>query len=162
MPDAVDHAPRLRRVLDVDRLADATQAERAQRGQLALVGPVLGLDLRHLHAGASVASASASGSGSAGGAPSIVSAETAPASSLPTRPRTALTDRPRSSATSSGLRSCCRPVIVAFTRLIGFCEPSDFDRMSCRPASSSTARTPPPAMTPVPAEAGLSSTRPEP
>ena len=30
------------------------------------------------------------------------------------------------------------------------------------PASSSTARTPPPAMTPVPGEAGLSSTRPEP
>ena len=30
------------------------------------------------------------------------------------------------------------------------------------PASSSTARTPPPAMTPVPGEAGLRSTRPEP
>ena len=30
------------------------------------------------------------------------------------------------------------------------------------PASSSTARTPPPAMTPVPGEAGLSSTRPAP
>ena len=30
------------------------------------------------------------------------------------------------------------------------------------PASSSTARTPPPAMTPVPGEAGFRNTRPEP
>ena len=34
--------------------------------------------------------------------------------------------------------------------------------MSWIPASSSTARTPPPAMTPVPGEAGLRNTRPEP
>ena len=34
--------------------------------------------------------------------------------------------------------------------------------MSWIPASSSTARTPPPAITPVPGEAGFSSTRPEP
>jgi len=34
--------------------------------------------------------------------------------------------------------------------------------MSWMPASSSTARTPPPAITPVPGDAGLSSTRPEP
>ena len=47
------------------------------------------------------------------------------------------------------------------TRLIGFCEPSDLERMSWIPASSSTARTPPPAITPVPGEAGLRNTRPE-
>ena len=34
--------------------------------------------------------------------------------------------------------------------------------MSWIPASSSTARTPPPAITPVPGEAGLSRTRPAP
>ena len=34
--------------------------------------------------------------------------------------------------------------------------------MSWIPASSSTARTPPPAITPVPGEAGFSSTRPAP
>ncbi len=51
---------------------------------------------------------------------------------------------------------------MALTRLIGFWEPSDFERMSWIPASSSTARTPPPAITPVPGEAGLSSTLPEP
>jgi hypothetical protein len=43
--------------------------------------------------------------------------------------------------------------------LIGFVVPSDFASMSWMPASSSTARTPPPAMTPVPGEAGRSSTR---
>ena len=52
--------------------------------------------------------------------------------------------------------------MVALTRLMGFWEPSDFERMSWMPASSSTARTPPPAMTPVPGEAGLRKTRPEP
>ncbi len=79
-----------------------------------------------------------------------------------TRPSTESTDRSRSTATSSGVRRSCRPAIVALTRLIGFCEPSDLDRMSWMPASSSTARTPPPAMTPVPGEAGLRNTRPEP
>ena len=48
---------------------------------------------------------------------------------------------------------------MALTRLIGFWLPSDFDSTSWMPASSSTARTPPPAITPVPGEAGLSSTR---
>ncbi len=51
---------------------------------------------------------------------------------------------------------------MALTRLIGFWVPSDLLRMSWMPASSSTARTPPPAMTPVPGEAGFSSTWPEP
>ena len=77
-------------------------------------------------------------------------------------PSTWRTVRPRSSATSLGLRSERRPSIVAFTRLMGFWEPSDFDSTSRMPASSSTARTPPPAMTPVPSLAGLSSTRAEP
>ena len=66
---------------------------------------------------------------------------------------------PRSSATWRGSRSSCSAAIVALTRLIGFWLPSDFERTSWIPASSSTARTPPPAITPVPGEAGLSSTR---
>src|SRR3954452_4747034 len=54
--DAVQHAARLRRVLDVDRVADAAQPERPQRVELLLVRAVLALDLRHLHdAGASSA-----------------------------------------------------------------------------------------------------------
>jgi hypothetical protein len=36
--------------------------------------------------------------------------------------------------------------------------PSDFVRMSRMPAASTTARTAPPAITPVPGAAGLSST----
>src|SRR5919112_1629374 len=77
----------------------------------------------------------------------------------PSRPSTSRTVRPRSSATWSGERKPWRAATVAFTRLIGFWLPSDFESTSWMPASSSTARTPPPAITPVPAEAGLSSTR---
>src|SRR4051812_28538849 len=47
--DAVDHASRLRRVLDLDRLADPAQAQRAQRLALGVVCAVLGLGLRDLH-----------------------------------------------------------------------------------------------------------------
>src|SRR5919201_1178342 len=43
--------------------------------------------------------------------------------------------------------------------LIGVCVPRLLARMSRIPASSSTARTPPPAMTPVPSLAGRSRTR---
>src|SRR4051794_23354047 len=83
------------------------------------------------------------------------------ASSLepPSRPSTSRTVRPRSSATCSGLRRSRSAAIVARTRLIGFWLPRLFESTSWIPASSSTARTPPPAITPVPAEAGLSSTR---
>src|SRR3954447_4205161 len=158
--DAVQHAARLRGVLDVDRVADAAQPERAQRVELLLVRAVLALDLRHLHdAGSSSAASTVPfAAPSAAGTPSSVSV----AARLPPSPRTWLIDRPRSSATSSGVRRDWRPWTVALTRLIGFCEPSDLLRMSWMPASSSTARTPPPAMTPVPSEAGLRKTLPEP
>src|SRR3954453_18148437 len=156
---AVEHAAGLRRVLDLDRLADAAQPERTQRVELRLVRPVLALDLRHLHdAGASSAASAVPFDSPPTGAPSSVSV----AARSPPRPSTWLIDRPRSSATSSGVRRDCRPATVALTRLIGFCEPSDLLRMSWIPASSSTARTPPPAMTPVPSEAGLRNTFPEP
>ena len=54
------------------------------------------------------------------------------------------------------------PAMVARSTFCGFAEPSDFVRMSWIPAASRTARTAPPAMTPVPGDAGLSITRPEP
>src|SRR3954464_8930503 len=156
--DAVQHAARLRGVLNLDRVADAAQPERAQRVELLLVRPVLAFDLRHLHdAGASSAASVVPFDSPAGPASSV-----SVAARSPPRPRTWLIDRPRSSATSSGVRRDWSPATVALTRLIGFCEPSDLLRMSWIPASSRTARTPPPAMTPVPGEAGLSITRPDP
>ena len=83
-------------------------------------------------------------------------------SDAPSRPSTSATVLPRSRATSSGRRRDCRPATVAAVRLIGLVVPSDLVRMSRTPASSRTARTQPPAMTPVPGEAGFSSTRPAP
>src|SRR4029453_15221385 len=146
MTDLVDHPAQLRGVLALDGLADPAEAERAQRVALLAVGAVRGLDLLDDHAHAGTSSSDA--------------VSVAPFS--PPRPSTRSTDRPRSVATSSGRRRPCRPAIVAFTRLIGFWVPSDLDRMSGIPAISSTARTPPPAMTPVPGEAGLRNTRPDP
>ena len=46
--------------------------------------------------------------------------------------------------------------------LMALPEPMDLDRMSLIPAASTTARTGPPAMTPVPGAAGLRSTTPAP
>src|SRR5436190_1629041 len=127
MADLVEHAARHRRVLDLDRVADLAQAERAQRVELAAVGAVFGLELRHLHAGSVPSEATAGASGSSGdGTSALVSGVAAsatvsgvggsrpastPASatesagasateSMP-RPRTLLIDRPRRSATSS-------------------------------------------------------------
>src|SRR5215217_2516202 len=150
MADGVNHPAQLRGIGTLHRLVDAAQAERLQRAALGLVRAVGRLDLGDQQA----AHASTAGSGS--------TCESSTTFTPSDRPSTALTDRPRSCAISSGLRRSCRPAIVALTRLIGFCEPSDFDRMSWIPASSSTARTPPPAITPVPGEAGLRNTRPEP
>src|SRR3954447_23822749 len=96
MADAMDHAPRLRGVLHLDAVADATQAERAQRVELSLVGAVGGFVLRDPHA------STVSSSAAAAGAASIVSVATSSCS--PRRPSTPLIDRPRNSATSSGRR----------------------------------------------------------
>src|SRR6478609_1219261 len=158
---AMQHPARLGGVLDVDRVADLAQAQRFQRPALLRVGPVRALDLCHLHGVATSSSVGVSVAGASSasvGAPSRVSV----AALSPPRPRTWSMERPRSFATSSGVRRDCSPATVALTRLIGFCVPSDLLRMSWMPASSSTARTPPPAMTQVPGEAGFRKTRPEP
>ena len=52
--------------------------------------------------------------------------------------------------------------MVARATLMWFDEPSDLHSTSWMPASSRMARAAPPAMTPVPGAAGLSSTRPAP
>src|SRR3954462_2796247 len=70
--------------------------------------------------------------------------------------------RPRIRETCSGERSDLRPATVALSTLCGFRLPWDLVRMLRIPDASSTARTPPPAMTPVPSRAGLSSTQPAP
>ncbi len=74
---------------------------------------------------------------------------------FPPYPNSSSTVFPRNFATSSARFNWLNPLTVARTILIGVLEPSDFDKISATPASSNTARTGPPAITPVPAEAGL-------
>src|SRR2546426_157255 len=69
---------------------------------------------------------------------------------------------PRSLATRRAVVRCCSASNVARTMLCGLVEPRLLVRMSRTPAHSSTARTGPPAMTPVPDAAGFRSTRPAP
>ena len=66
---------------------------------------------------------------------------------------------PRSRATSSRVRSCSRPWMVALTRLIGLVLPWTLVRMLRMPHAFSTSRTPGPALTPVPGPAGTRMTR---
>src|ERR1051325_4636680 len=69
---------------------------------------------------------------------------------------------PRRARAPFSVRSCLRASKVALTTLCGLAVPSDLVRMFWIPADSRMARTGPPAMTPVPSEAGLSSTLPAP
>ena len=71
-------------------------------------------------------------------------------------------ESPRRAATSSGRFRPCSPAIVALATLMWLDEPSDLAKTSLMPASSRMARAAPPAITPVPGAAGLSSTRPAP
>src|SRR5262245_52654104 len=71
-------------------------------------------------------------------------------------------DLSRLSAICSAALSIFKALTVARTTLCGLEEPRHFERMSWMPADSTTARTAPPAMTPVPAEAGRNRTLPEP
>src|SRR3954464_11541126 len=101
MADGVDHAAQRLGVRPLHRLADAAQAERAQRVALAPVGPVRGLDLgdqQRAHATVSSVVTAGSASTSAAG----VSPLGATTGGLPPRPRTLSTEMPRSCAISSG------------------------------------------------------------
>src|SRR5215217_7154764 len=73
---------------------------------------------------------------------------------------TSSTVLPRRLATASGCSKPCSAATVACTTLIAFAEPRDLARTSWTPAHSSTARADPPAITPVPGDAGRSNTTP--
>src|SRR5689334_16228566 len=146
--DGLDHATDLRAVLLDDDVADPLETERAQG--LALVGLaadrrllLLDLELRHYWL-----TPAAVGSGFSSRALSSAAGATCS------------TGRPRRAATLSGCSSICSAVTVACTMLIWLDDPSDLLRMSWMPAHSRTARTGPPAMTPVPGAAGRSMTTP--
>src|SRR5271166_726162 len=74
----------------------------------------------------------------------------------------ASTALPRSSATCSRLLSFFSASNVALITLCGLVVPIDFVSTFCTPTDVITARTAPPAITPVPSGAGFSSTIPEP
>src|SRR5215212_8499073 len=73
---------------------------------------------------------------------------------------TSSTVLPRRLATASGCSRPCSAATVACTTLIAFAEPRDLASTSWTPAHSSTARADPPAITPVPGDAGRSNTTP--
>src|SRR5687768_17055098 len=156
MRDGVDHAADLGTIFLDDDVADALQTQRAQRVALVLLASDAGLDLGDLelrHDAPAPAAAFSSALAAASAMPS-----------LPARSRaagaTSSTVRPRRLATSSGDSSILRASTVAWTMLMAFDEPSDLLSTSCTPAASSTARTGPPAMTPVPGDAGRRNTTP--
>src|SRR5262249_2272583 len=65
---------------------------------------------------------------------------------------------PRSRAIWPTVASLLSPSMAAHTMLCGLVDPRDLVRMSVTPAQSSTPRTAPPAIPPVPDRAGLSPT----
>src|SRR5690606_32004450 len=132
----VDHAADLRTVLLDDDVADPLQAKGAQRVALVLLAADLGLQLGHLQTRHQAVT-------SAGLALPAACARRRAAGA------TWSSGRPRRAATASG---CSRPrsaATVACTMLIAFEDPSDLLRTSWMPAHSRTARTGPPAITPV-------------
>src|SRR5690348_6907807 len=69
---------------------------------------------------------------------------------------------PRFAAISAGELIASSALIVARTTLYGFVGPWHFARMLVTPTTSNTARIAPPAITPVPSDAGCMCTRVEP
>src|SRR5207245_4995381 len=169
VPHLVDHAAHRRRVLALNHLMHSPQAEAADglthiigaadkadhpfdlhlaAGLLPIVlGPFIGLDgsscSRHFFA--SHQSPSLAAAFSLGGLPLISSTVFERVSAT-----CAISFKPRSAAK------------VALTTLCGCDLPIDFVSTLVIPATCITLRTGPPAMTPVPSEAGLSSTCAEP
>src|ERR1041385_7171861 len=133
MPDPVDHPPDLHRVGFDHRAVRPPESKRPDRPLMDLKRVDLAHDLCNfdflLHG---QLAAPASGAGSL---------------------KSSLSDMPRLCAMVRASMSERRPCRVAFTTLCGFDEPIDFVRMSSIPADSRTARTPPPAISPVPGDA---------
>src|SRR5207248_3001869 len=137
----VDHASRRGRVLELDGVSDAPQTETLHNRSLRAVEPRGALHERHFD-------------GAALGVSSMIRHDRAPESSS--------SSLPRRRAMNAGSFKPSSPAIVARTTLCGFADPSDLVRMLAIPAASTTARTAPPAMMPVPSGAGFSSTLPAP
>src|SRR5487761_931816 len=151
MAHRLDHAPELGPVVLDDHVTDPLQPERAERGPLlgSAADPRPGLGYFQLcHRSA----------------PGQLLPVAAPAAAARARSMaagaTSSIGRPRLAAISSGRFRLFSAATVACTTLIGLDEPSERDSTSWMPAPSSAARTGPPAMTPVPGLAGLSSTTP--
>src|SRR3954451_14218375 len=139
--DRRDHAADLGTVLLDDDVTDALQTQRAQGLPLVLLATDRGPRLGHLEAGHQAPAPAARARSIAAGA-------------------TCSSGRPRRAATASGRSRPFSAATVACTMLIALSDPSDLLRTSWMPAHSSTARTGPPAMTPVPGAAGRSRTTP--
>src|SRR3954453_15578192 len=134
----VNHAARLGRVLQLDRVANPQQAEALHHGLLRAAEPGRALHQRHLDGGAFRVGAMIRHDYA------LVLARSA--SSLP-----------RIRAIVDGSFSESSPWQVARTTLWALADPSDLVTMFPMPAASTTARTAPPAMMPVPSGAGFSS-----
>src|SRR6478609_1040847 len=148
-----DHAPDLRAVLLDDDVTDALETEAAQRLAVVALAADLGSGLGHFepwHQDPAPARAalSARSARPAAWARSIAAGATSSRLS------------PRRAATASGRSRLRSASTVAWTMLMALLDPSDLLRTSWMPAHSSTARTGPPAMTPVPGDAGRSMTTP--
>src|SRR5688572_4762362 len=165
MPHLVDHAARFRRVLQLHRLADAAQPEAPDNGRLIAVVPDRTHHQRHLDGPAfrRIRSLICHLLTWQVQRPALLPlwSPAIPAGYAVARPRS-LSSLPRNRASNPGSLSESSPAIVARTTLCGFADPSDFVMMFAIPAASTTARTAPPAMMPVPSGAGFRSTLPAP
>src|SRR4051794_1211719 len=125
MANAVDGAAHGGIVGTLGGPADLAEPKRRESAALLRVGAVRRLELSDLQRAGHQLASTVTGSPS-----STAASASAGASSFvslgPCDPSTSPTESPRSAATSSGRRRFSRAVIVAFTRLIGFCDPSDF------------------------------------
>src|SRR6478735_715693 len=132
--DLVDHAADGLRILELDDLADALQPQAAHGGPMVLARASDTLDERHLQ--------------------SLVRRHHAS--------KISSTVLPRLAAMSAGALPCSSALIVARTTLYGLVGPWHFARMLVTPTTSNTARIAPPAITPVPSDAGCMYTTVEP
>src|SRR5687767_11973432 len=150
MRDLRNHAPHFFRV---GALGNAMQFAQAQ-----------GLEgLAHLDRAADAAPDLPDAEGLAAGLLLSAAEELQLHASAPSTTGAAGTSRsPRRFLYCSSVRSALSASNVALTTLCGLAVPRDLVRMFWMPADSRMARTGPPAMTPVPSEAGLSMTLPAP
>src|SRR5580765_564717 len=144
MANLVDHAANRGRVLQLHRGIDLAQSEPPRHELLVVFEPDWALDQLDRD-----------------GLPLRVSSLVCHDYAL-AREVSSSSSLPRNRAINTGSFKEPRPVNVARTTLCGFAEPSDLVRMLVIPADSTTARTAPPAMMPVPSGAGFNNTLPDP